>query len=169
MNERDRLTLHNLAIAVRFLSVQQLARLRECSCQTAFRLAKRLVTNGWAKRIRLLAQPIEICAPLAKWKPGLASPNAALISRAANSRYRNVPMQEVEAVAATNRTLRHFGLDSRTPLKRFQQTHDIGLSETFVHFWRRWPRLTHRCWIGEDYYRGSRGRDGCCASIYPRY
>jgi hypothetical protein len=158
MNDRDRLTLHNLAIAVRFLSVQQLARLRDCSNQTAFRLAKRLVANGWAKHVRLLAQPIEICGPLAQWKPGFASPNAALISRAANSRYRNVPMQEVEAVTATNRTLRHFGLDSRTPLKRFQQTHDLGLSETFVHFWRRWPRLTHRCWIGEDCYRSSRGR-----------
>ena len=158
MNERDRLTMHNLAIAVRFLSVRQVARLRDCSHQTAFRLAKRLVTKGWARRIRLLAQPIEIFAPLAKWKPGFAKPNAAVISKAANSRYRNVPMQEVEAVTATNRTLQHFGLDSRTPLKRFQQTHDLGLSETFVHFWRRWPRLTHRCWIGEDCYRGSRGR-----------
>jgi hypothetical protein len=158
MNARDRLTIHNLAIAVRFLSVQQLARLRECSVQTAFRLAKRLVTNGWAKRIRLLAQPIEIGAPLATWKPGLATPDATLISKAAILRYRNVPMQVVEAVTATNRTLQHFGLESRIPPKRFQQTHDLGLSETFVHFWRRWPKLTHRCWIGEDYYRSSRGR-----------
>ena len=158
MNARDRLTLHNVAIAVRFLSVQQLARLREGSVQTAFRLAKRLVANGWAKPMRLLAQPIEICGPLATWKPGRASPNATQISRAANLRYRHVAMQEVEAVTATNRTLQHFGLDSRIPLKRFQQTHDLGLSETFVHFWRRWPRLTHRYWVGEDTYRSSRGR-----------
>lgn len=158
MNAWDRLTVHDLAIAVRFLSIQQLARVRGCSYRTAFRLAQRLVANGWAKRIRLLAQPIEIVAPLAKWKPGHASPDATLISRTANWRYRNIPLQEVDAVMATNRTLRHFGLDTRMPLKRYQQTHDLGLSETFVYFWRRWPRLTHRCWVGEDCYRGSRGR-----------
>lgn len=158
MNEKDRLTLHHLVFAVRFLSVSQLARLRRCSRQSAARRARRLVKSGWARRRRLLAQSIEIHAPLASWKPGTATPDAAMISRAATSRYRHVPLREIEAVAASNRTLRHFGWDARPPLKRFQQTHDLGLSETFVYFWRRWPRLTHRCWVGEDCYVALRGK-----------
>ena len=158
MNRRDRWTLRSLAVAVRFLSLEQLARLHECSIKTAGRIAQRLVISGWAKPVRLLAQPIEISAPLATWKPGQNKPDPAQISRAANLRYRDVAMQEIDAVSATNRTLQHFGLASRLPLKRFQQTHDLGLSETFVLFSRRWPHLTRRYWVGEDAYRELRGK-----------
>lgn len=158
MMNSDRITVRQLAMAVRYISIPHLQRLRKCSHRTSRRLAARLIRNGWAKHCRLLVQRLEITSPIAFWKVGQVRPDAARISRIGISRLLDVPLEDVDAITATNQTLRHFGLDPRPQLKRFQQTHDLGLSETFVYFHQRWPRLTSTCWIGEDCFRPDRER-----------
>ena len=149
--------LRTLAVAVRFLTLEQLMRLRGCDRRSAREFGKRMVERGLVEQVRLLAEPIDVCGPLASWKPGEPPPDATAISRAAISRYHNSSLREMVAFTATGRTCQHFGMPQRPPLKCYQQTHDLGLSETFLYFWSRWPRVTSGCWLGEDAYRHQRG------------
>lgn len=147
--------LRSLARCVRFLSVDQIARLTQRSRATARHRMRQLEKRGWVNEYRLIAQlPPDVSIPLATWTPGESPPYPSTISRFASRRYRGRELVEMTAYRASRTTFEHFGLARPVPPKRFQQTHDLGLSETFIHFSLRWPRVTRQCWIGEDVFCG---------------
>ena len=159
MDKSDEAILYALARCVRLLSVRQVSQIRQSTDASARRRAKHLAERGLVQEVVLLAQSLRgIAGPLARWKPGQAVPDAPRVSRAAVRRFADCPLKRIRAITATRRTLCHYGLDGRAPLNRYQQSHDLGLSEVFLYFLRRWPRLTWRCWIGEDAFRDERER-----------
>ena len=152
LQPRDRQLLHALVFAVRFFVVRQVAELWRADLANVRKRMKKLIAAGFIETRTICAQPIPpIRSPLCRWKPGQEIPLPGQVAYAAKKRFRNRTPRSMTALKASTRTLHLFGCATRARLKTYQHTHDLGLSETYVFFYNRWPRLTHH-WIGEDAY-----------------
>ena len=155
----DQEILRSLAICVRLLSLDQVSRMRHCTRPAAKQFMRRLVAGRLVQRSTVIAQALPaLPGPLAYWKPGLKVPDATAVSRQARKRYSAIRLQRITAYTATTALLHHFGCDERPAIKRDQQTHDLGVSETYLYVRRRWPLLAKQGWVGEDHYAATRER-----------
>ncbi len=155
----DREILRGLAVCVRLFSLDQLSRMRQSTPAATRQFMRRVADGHLVHKMTVVAQALPpLAGPLAGWRPGTEVPNATNVSRLARKRYGNVRLQKVIAYTATTGLLHHFGCDGQRAVKHDQQTHDLGVSETYLYVRRRWPLLTRHGWVGEDIYSPSRER-----------
>ena len=126
--------LKTLSVAVRLFLPQQVADWWEVSLPTAERTLQGLAGEGWLREVRIRARPLPpIEGPLCRWRPGDETPDFGWLSYEACRRMANRPVRVTVAYLASAKTVSHFGLVLRAPPKPHQQTHDVGLSQTYLH------------------------------------
>lgn len=136
---RDLEILHALTHCVRVLSVDQIRRGWWSSTtedSTAVRDRLRLLArSGWISRASILTQPLpKMDEPLAVWWPGQVSPPFDAIAWTTKKRWR-APARSTPVVLASDKAARRFfGRQARGLRQAFQATHDLGLSEVYLHF-----------------------------------
>ncbi|MCC7339276.1 MAG: hypothetical protein IT422_29640 [Pirellulaceae bacterium] len=91
-----------------------------------------------------------------QWKPGDHQPNFGAISYQAKERNRGLAPVMMAAYTPTNQTLSQFAVRRHAKLKSSQATHELGLTEAYLFAVKRWPRLTRKCWRGENLYANER-------------
>jgi len=131
----------------------------QVSSIAAKRRLQKLERRGLLRSRNVLAStPPEIRTPLCVWKPGQASPHCGQVSYEARSRWKALPVEVKRVFHATDLGRALLG---RMPIKRprdVQATHDIGLSDCYLAYRRRWPKLTARYWLNESEFSHLRGR-----------
>lgn len=161
LTARDQDLLETLALRVRVLSIEQVARHWWPDAADPVRLARRrlrtLESGDYVRKHTFLAHPIlEMPAPVFTWQPGQPPPNPDAISYGLTSRW-TAPSRRVSVIAATQRTkgIIGGGIAQLSPLGH--ETHDLHVSEIFVRLRERQPELAER-WRGEESF--ARARSG---------
>lgn len=152
---RDRVLMRALAQAVRYLTIEQLARLWNTTAAAVRARLRLLTAAGWIRLLRLRARRVApIRGALFCWKPGEPPPACAQLAYACQSDLVKRPPRQQLACVATPRLCDLYGRPRPPALARklYQQTHDVGVSEVFLYFMQRWPRLTTAGWRGEDLF-----------------
>lgn len=125
----------------------------------ATRRLEKLERRGLLRSRSVLAsEPPPIGEPLCRWKPGQVTPHCGRVSYRARSRWKSQPVQVQRVFHATDLGCGLLGRAPTKPPKDIQATHDIGLSNVYLHYRRRWPKLTAGCWLNETEYSHLRGR-----------
>lgn len=108
--------------------------------------------SGLVEVKRLLLRPTPpISGPIAAWYPGDAIPLEGPISYRARRRWQSpaAAARWTTVYVATARTVSRFGGKKCPRIK--DATHDLGVSQTFIHFWQERGDLWSQ-WVGEDHY-----------------
>jgi hypothetical protein len=126
--------------------------------RNANRRLARLARDGWLEPQKLLYRPTPpITAPVFRWSPGDPLPPLTKLDYLAHTRFADIPVQMGTAYLATRKTCAYFGCSARSPLKPYQHTHDARVTQTYLYFHNRWPRLTRDCFVGEALFCRNRG------------
>ena len=150
--------LRALAMCIRLITPHQLSSWWGVPVANAKRDLRRLESGGLATEITIRARKLpEVTGPFYRWSPGDPAPHFGKLSYQAKERFRGLPPCLMAAYIPTRLTLSQFGVSHRQKIKRTHCTHEIGVSESYLYFFKRWPRLTERCWRGEDLYAHERG------------
>jgi hypothetical protein len=145
-----------LALQVRLVTAEQLAKGWFAGFVDAAARAETLIGRlrkaSFIDRIVSEAHPLlEQVRPLFSWKVGTAHPeDREILAVAEQSRARwRLPHVPVEVFRAGKRACRAFGafVDARR-IKHCEVTHDLHLTEVFIDYRRRRPRLAAQ-WLGE--------------------
>lgn len=153
LTRRQDLLLHALACQVRVISHFQVIRWLAATGGEEKRVIAPLLRENLLEALRLHVRKIKPPSrPLAVWRPGEPCPDAGRISYLAKKRYRRAPVTAVTAYVPTARLLDLFGVPPRKPFRRGSADHDLGVTEMWLYAYKRWPKVTHRCWEGEDLY-----------------
>lgn len=151
MNDRDTEILRTLANSVRAMSLDQVARAWWSDTRWGRSRAKKtlveLVDHDLVHVQRVLSRPSEqLSQPLTIWRPGDIEPAfddlAHLLHRRARRCAKMVPV-----VFAARRTVDIFGSGAVPTIKLTQMTHDLQVTEVFLHYWRRG---NVKSWVSED-------------------
>lgn len=150
-SEREHELLRALAEAVRLFTLTQVARTwwtdTRWGRHRAGRATEQLASRGLVHVRRVLARPLAILeAPIAVWKPGMATPPFEQLVRQLHDRAR-VPAQLVTVIFASQRTVVMFASGKRPTIKLTQITHDLHVSELYLHY--RSLGRSHE-WLSED-------------------
>ncbi len=150
---RKRLLLWALANSIRLITPRQLARWWGVSTSNARRDLRRLASAGFTQEITIRARRLPAFnKPLYRWYPGSPEPDFGKLSYQAKARFRDLPPITEGAFLPTRLTLGEFAVHRQMKLKHGQSTHEVGLTEAYLYSYKNWPRLTVRCWRGEDSY-----------------
>lgn len=151
MITRDEEIVRTLANAVRVMSLQQIA--REWWTDTrwgrsrATRTLDELAVEDLLHVRRVLSRPIkQLKSPIFNWEVGDGQPNFAQLSAELHRRAMRSPAM-VTIVFATRRSVTLFGGNRLPTIKLTQTTHDLHVSEVFLHY-RQSGRK--RQWLSED-------------------
>ncbi len=106
----------------------------------------------------LVSQPPPVSKPLCIWKPGIATPHSGQVSYLARQRWKTQPVVVNRIYNATDLGRGLLGCSPIKSPKDIQATHDLGLADLYLHYLRRWPKLTAKCWLNESEYAHLRGR-----------
>ncbi len=152
-SETEAAILRALAFQVRILTAEQIARgwcagNDELAKEALARLGlARLVSHRWVEA----HQPVPMSRPLYRWQPGKLPPFDRDLVAVADKSCRRWNDRLLGAIVyfASPYASRLFGAfhDARH-LKDCEVTHDLQLSEVFLHYANRTPRLASR-WRGE--------------------
>ena len=140
-----------LAVRVRVLSLGQVSRTwwPDVSPATARSRLERLRASGLVDLHRRLArEELDLLRPLATWEPGQETPSLASVARCAQTRWSTPPRSTLCVVATTATGVRFAGRGGRPP-RESEWTHDLQLSQVYLHFRAHAPRRAAR-WQHED-------------------
>lgn len=152
MISREKEILRVLANDVRMLSADQVARTwwtdtRWGSCRCKESLWD-LAVRKWISMQPVLARPIHLLVtPLLTWQAGQPLPQFELLARQLHKRAKSQPAV-ITVVYATSKTVSLFGKGKKPSIKIAQMTHDLHVSEIFLHL-RASGRYSAR-WLSED-------------------
>lgn len=162
LTERDEELIMTLVMKTRVLSLDQIADTwwqglaygQQCARRRLAILAQGKLVN----RLRIMARPLPpLPGPLACWKPEEQQPQFEPVAWKLRSRWQQ-PARQITAVVATKVAARRFGGKNSHRLKhRHQVTHDLGVSQVYLHFRTHTPARALR-WMGEDRLPKKRGQ-----------
>jgi hypothetical protein len=152
--ERNESILDTLALRVRLLSLEQIAHTwfgdQVQPVAGARRMMERLVKAGLAAAKPDYAYPmLKLTGPILIWKPGQAMPDPGAIARLLRSRRPKTPTHKVETYRSTPRLANRMGGFDGRIRHPDQITHDLQLSEIYLHLYQTNPGLACR-WLGEE-------------------
>ncbi len=157
-SERNWQLLQAMATGIRLLAPHQLARWWGVPITNAKRSLRELCDSGFLKETIVRARRLPpITQPLLQWKPTQPTPNFGALSYQAKERFRELAPVLFAAYTPTTRALSQFTVRHHAKLRRSQATHELGVTESYLYALTRWPRLTQRCWRGENLYARDRG------------
>lgn len=151
--ERDRELLVSLTHKVRLLTTDQVARgwWPGAAESTACERLQRLEGAGLLERTTVLASPLlGLTTPVFSWHPSAEAPNYGALSYLVQRRWTQPAARTSVVVASAKAAARFGGVGGR--LKRpLQASHDLNLSEVYIHFRNTAPSRAAR-WVGEDVF-----------------
>lgn len=157
---RDQDILRSLTFCVRFLSLEQLARVWWGSAaepkRAARRRLERLEQARLLERRSVLARPLlELEGPVFAWEPGAGDPDPEVVSHQLKSRWTEAP-RATTVYLATRKTLNQFGGAGPAKLPPLgQETHDLHMGELYLRLRNQDPAAAED-WVGEECYRNDR-------------
>lgn len=117
-----------------------------------------LSEHGLLNRVRVLAHPVldlGAMGPVYRWQPGEPAPDPHRVSWQLQSRWTE-PLRPTTVYLATPRAASIFGGASDGKVRnQCQVTHDVHVSEIYLHLKRSAPTLA-AAWVGEDILAPSR-------------
>lgn len=148
--------LEALATKVRMLTRAQVARGwwagNQNSTRVATRHLSRLEAAGLIERASIDAAPLlPLCGPVCIWDVQKPSPDARDVARSLISRWRE-PSEPTTIFVATKHLANVFGSFGGGLRDALSGTHDLHLSEVYLHFIKHHPRDAND-WRGEDVFR----------------
>ena len=151
MRDRDEEIVRIVANTVRVLSLQQVAREWWSDTRWGRSRAKRTVEELAVEDLlhvrRVLSRPIELLkAPLLRWQHGDQEPDFESLARQLHGRAKQ-PARMVKIIFATPRSVALFSRHGLPTIKLTQMTHDLHVSEVFLHYRRRGET---NAWRSED-------------------
>jgi len=109
---------------------------------------KNLAQEGWVHRQRVLCRTIHAFAlPLVDWQPGDRRPEFASVVLRLHRRAM-VAAKPVKVVYAAKRAVTFFASGRAPSVKLTQMTHDLNVSELYLHYRRN--GFARRHWLSED-------------------
>ena len=138
--------------SVRVLAIQQIALTWWTDSRWGRSRAKAamasLAKEGWLRMQRVLSRPIiSAVGPMLDWNCGDVVPDFAALTRTLHHRSM-CDAKLITVVFATRRAVAMFGNGRAPAVKLTQMTHDLNVSEVFLHY-RRSGLPTGR-WVAED-------------------
>lgn len=151
MNRHEEQIVRILADSVRVMTVAQVARTwwtdTRWGRDRASAAMTRLAAKGWLHVQHALSRPIQsFVSPLIDWRPGTRRPDFAAAARLLHQRA-IVDARTVKVVFAATRAVRFFSSGPALPVKLTQMTHDLNVSELYLHYRR--SGLADQCWTSE--------------------
>lgn len=155
LTTRDQEILEALACKVRLFSVEQVAAVwwpdASASQVHARRRLALLREDGFVERVDL---PVDAMLTLAKpiftWRPDAPGPDFQAIAYCLQSRWLGpAPVIRALYVSAPETNSIYGGPTRRKALDRGQVSHDLHLSELYLHLHRTAPERA-QAWVGED-------------------
>lgn len=152
MRPHEQQIVRRLADTVRVLSLTQAARTWWSESRWGQTRAKAslasLADGGWLTMQRVLSRPIvNMETPLVDWKRGDRQPDFKVIAKALHRRAM-ADSKLTTVVFATRRAVALFGTGPLPTIKLTQMTHDLNVSELFLHYHRQ--GLPAGEWLSED-------------------
>jgi hypothetical protein len=152
MNRREEKIVRTLANSVRVMTVVQVARTWWADTRSGRNRAaaalNRLDAEGWVHVQRVLSRPIQsLASPLIRWRPSQEQPDFEAAARSLHRRAM-ADARSVKVVFASSRAVIFFAAGRAPALKITQMTHDLNVSELYLHFRR--SGLPEGCWVSED-------------------
>ncbi|MBX9681651.1 MAG: hypothetical protein K2X38_23080 [Gemmataceae bacterium] len=154
MTSRDQELVVALCGAVRFFSLEQLAREFWTGGAAGKRQARKRISRlegyGFLSTIQALVRPLlPLENPVLVWAPPERTPDFAGVSRELRRRWKE-PANLAELIHATPRAQRIFGGIAYRGVKNLcQTTHDLHVAEIFLRY-RRQGEWAGCVWVGED-------------------
>jgi hypothetical protein len=152
MNRHEEQIVRVLTNSVRVMTIVQVARTwwtdTRWGRDRASAAMKRLASEGWLHVQRALARPVQsFVSPLIAWRPGRRRPEFDAVARSLHQRAM-ADAKPVKVVFAASRAVIFFGTGRAPSVKLTQLTHDLNVSELYLHHRRN--GLSDRCWASED-------------------
>jgi hypothetical protein len=152
LKERDLDLLSTLALRVRVLSVDQVARtwwpLSPRRDQAVRARLKALESHGWLERFEDRVHPeLPLEDPLVTWQPGQVTPDFSAAASAARGRWIEEDVQTTCCVAS-HRAGRYFGGHGGRRPRRSELTHDVHLAAVYLAMRAALPTRA-ASWISE--------------------
>jgi hypothetical protein len=152
MKRHEEQIVRVLADSVRVMTMAQIAGIwwtdTRWGRSRATAAINQLATEGWLHVQRALSRPVEAFAsPLIGWCPGKRRPDFGVVARSLHRRAM-ADAKPVKVVFAATRAVTFFGSGRAPTVKLTQMTHDLNVSELYLHYRR--SGLPDRCWTSED-------------------
>lgn len=144
--------LECLVLRVRGFTIDQVTTLLGCGRRQAATRMRSFAREGLIEVKRLFLRPTPpIDGPVSSWYPGQPVPAAGPTSYRSRRRWQTpaAAPRLTTVYVASRRTVARFGGRKRPRIK--DATHDLGLSQTFIHFWQERGDLWTQ-WVNEDNY-----------------
>jgi hypothetical protein len=150
--DRDHELLETLALRVKVLTVEQIARTwwsDETAPVTRCRKhLRRLAGRGLVEVFPMMAHPeVDLTEPLAVWQPGLDSPDPGSASYQAKQRWKDASHQTDLVIVTEQGASPHGGAAGRCP-RVSEATHDVHLAAVYLRMRRELPTRA-RSWLSE--------------------
>ena len=150
--DRNEEIIRVLASSVRVMSLQQVARDwwsdTRWGRSRANRTLGELTTAKLLHVRRVLSRPIApLHATLTVWRPGEAEPDFETLAKQLHRRAMK-PAHMLTIVFAARRSVALFSPGAMPTIKLTQMTHDLHVSEVFLHYRRRGQQTA---WLSEDH------------------
>jgi len=150
--DRDEEIVRVLASSVRVMSLEQVAREWWSDTRWGRSRAKRTLEELAVEKLlhlrRVLSRPIEpLSAPLIVWRPGDVEPDFDALASKLHRRAMK-PAHMTTIVFAARRSVALFSPGAMPTIKLTQMTHDLQVSEVFLHYRRRGQKTA---WLSEDH------------------
>ena len=151
MNRHEEQIANILAESVRVMTVTQIARTwwtdTRWGRDRASAAMTRLAAEGWLHVQQALSRPIQsFVAPLIAWRRGARRPDFGAAVRLLHQRAM-VAARPVKIVFAGTRAVRFFASGPAMSVKLTQMTHDLNVSELYLHYRR--IGVPDRFWTSE--------------------
>ena len=154
LSEIDEDILRTLALKVRVLSIDQVARtwwpeVSNPQKRAAARM-RELQQGGLIECFSMPARPVpDVSEPLAVWQPGLPTPDFKSVTHVARKR-RDGESKSAALVAASDAGGRQFGGRGGRGLRVCEASHDLHVSEVFFEDFRRRTPARAASWVRDD-------------------
>ena len=155
LQPRDELTLDPLVHEYRLTRAEEEAERHGISVSVATRRLNRLTAGRLLNRLTAwVSQVPSIDEPLFEWNRSDPTPDFDALSYQCCSRWHNRPIRKCTIYTASKKLLLLHGLPPRSPLKKVQATHDLGVQYMSRFCKERFPDLQ---FIGEEMFACERG------------
>ena len=152
MKPHEEQILRVLADSIRVLTLRQIAKTWWTDTRwgrtRASAAMNDLAREGWLHVQRLLSRTIQsFVDPLVDWQPKDRRPDFASVARRLHRRAM-VAAKPVKVVYAAKRAVTFFGNGRAPAIKLTQMTHDLNVSELYLHYRRN--GFARCLWLSED-------------------
>lgn len=157
LSERDMAMLQAASLAWRGMTSRQCAEhWFHGDLSNARRRLRNLVTSGFLNRLTIQARALPpLLGPSAQWCPNAPLPGFEAVSYQLRKRWAQRAVRDCTAYIATAAAAEMFGGKAGQFKNEAQATHDLGVTQVWMHFDKHQPALAH-AWRGEDVMASTR-------------